>query len=837
MERQTSSLPSSQNSHHESFSPSLTHTDTTDVFIDPAFPRYEKNEDATLVVDAEPTSPLPESIPHIHKKILPIIPEMIKAVPEPLEGLKKFIETPVTIDEVPNKEAFMRNVFPWIVNALGEAGYDGQAIDGFLKKSIDHIDFTKSPEQYVVHINRIIQNICKQVLVEKHTITSIEQSTSTTPYTPAQDIRVEAALPIAIESRERIEEATVPTEKQTAVDAFQNKFNALIEQPFTSDLYDQFYLEIHTALRDRYDAVLLKAQANLTRYSNLYTPTPTEKVALQFLSTLKSQFVRMQATDSALGVTRAEIMNSLNRTDASIDEEAVKNFIQDYIDGTKNLFTNIDRLDEMISIAQGEEKPALGEAYRTQFESLRVEGNKVLTTLPTNHPLYNDFKIVVEKGISDLISAASVEKGGDKAVLERSSYFISLRDRIKAAILYIKAEQEFENFKNRQLQQVQNLEMSLAKPRESSSPETDIMKQRVLDNIAIIKKSLTSAGVLPDGVSMGALAAITLNHATEDFDEQKIHVKQVLGETNVFLEEINASPVRVSAADESIVREQESVVMPLTIETLRAPLRERTLQLRREIPEAVVSQSRFRYIRPLIKSARMGALALLALTFSSGQYKPSSQETGMLSLQALMGMNAPVSTDRTFAFDRGAIQEFLTISIATAAEENVLNILPVVSDEAPTNMSVPVEVVEGVILPTSESYSRTTLSPKMKIYGNADTVRVDPGIKFDVPNQSEQGTVYTAEDFHTHVYGDTFWDISEGESLAGTLPVMKQINPYFKQALIDRMRDRLNKNLELRERIGGFGATANDLVIGEKMNLKILNLEFILEAINAGYLQ
>ncbi len=828
MERQPSSTPAEHNSPPEAFNQSLNQThssaESTTYLVDPAYPRYDKLAEESLEIP--------------HKKIVPMIPNGIPEIPESLTGLKKFIDSPVTVSEIPNKEAFMRNVFPWIVNALGDAGYDSQGIDAFLKKSIDTLDFNKSPEQYLSDINRILHNIWEQVVVEKSKSPHVVPKVLAQPLVLTEENRmldtIQPLVPVQV-VKESIQNNS--PEKETVPDAFQNKFNALTEQPFDSDAYDKFYVEIHAALRNRYDAVVLKAQTTLTRYSNVYTPTPTEKVALQFLSTLKSQFVRMQGADSSLGVTRAEIFNNLNKTDVSMDEEAVKKFIQDYIDGTKNLFTNIDRLEEMITVAQGEEKPRIAEAYRAQFESLRVEGVKVLTSLPNNHPLYNEFKIVVEKGIGDLIEGASVEKGGDKAIQERSSYFISLRNRVQAAIGYVKAEQEFENFKNRQLQHVQNLELSLETNTENLPPEKTVIKETALSNLTTIKNCLTTAGVLPSGASMLALSELTLNESAKDFAIQKDTVKDILRATNEILQELHLSVENLSEDSESIRRLETSQVYPPHIATILTPLTERSLQLQTEFTESSVNRTRLLNLCSLIKPARMGALALLAVAFGSGQYKPAQNEIGAPALHNLMGMSATVVPNQV-TFDRTAIEEFLKVTSISTVEAKISDVPPVISEIVPVQSAAPVEVVPGVILPvTKYSIVPTQAAPELKIYGAADSVPLDPGISFNTPSQSEQGALYTEKDFHIVVYGDTFWDISEGESLAGTLPVMKQINPYFKQHLIDRMRDRLNADSEMRKKIGGFGETVNDLKTGLKINLKILNEEFLLEAINAGYLQ
>ena len=827
MERLLSSTRNEINSPPEAFNQSHTQPEVerTTHFKDPAYPRHDITND--------------ESIKIIPKRIVPIIPEGVIVVDESLKELKKFIDNPVTAEEIPNKEEFMQNVFPWIINALGYAGYNIDEVYAFLKKTTDLIDFNKPPEIFIADINRILNNTWKQVLEEKSKSTLLAPEAPTQPLVLTGENRVlekiQPIVPVQV-----VEESILKNslEKETVVDTFQNKFNALIEQPFNSDSYSQFYVEIHAALRDRYDSVTINAQNNLKRYSEFFTSS-TEKEALLFFSTLKSQYVSLQSKNSSLGIVRAEIMNSLNRTDASINEETVKTFIQDYIDGTKNIFTNIDRLEEMITIAQGEEKPRIAEAYRAQFESMRAEGTKVLTTLPSSHPLYNEFKIVVEKGIGDLIEGASVEKGGDRAIGEGSSYFISLRNRVQAAIGYVKAEQEFENYKHRKLNQVKILELSLTADTKTLSPKKLEVKIVVLDNIAKIRQMLAHVGTLPQGVLMLSLSELTLTEATQEFVIHKEKTKELLGETNEILEGIQDNPVLNDELNGAVPVAESVIEYPPAVKAVLAPLTDHSNMLHAEISESQVSRVRLVSIRKLFKPARMGALALLSLAFSSGQFKLDATEGSALSLHTLMGMSAPVTPlSPTFILDRAAIEEYLKFNIGNTLEAKAQEIMPNILTVAPKLAEVATEVVPGVVFPPRDYVSLTSQSaPELKIYGAVDTVPADPGISFDITNQSEQGGVYTDKDFYTIAYGDTFWDINEGETVAGTLPVMSQINPFFKQHLIDRLRDALNNDPELRKKIGGFGPEANDLITGEKINRKLLNEEAVLLAINHGYLQ
>ncbi|MES2966357.1 MAG: hypothetical protein V4668_01060 [Patescibacteria group bacterium] len=792
--------------------------------IDPAYPRYEKTTT--------------EILPIIPTKIVPIIPENIVVMDASLQALKKFIDNPVTAEEIPNKEAFMRNVFPWIVNALSNAEYDAAGIDAFLKQSIDTIDFHAPTEKYLNDINRVLQNIWKQVVVEKgatphevRPVVHVSEPLLLTKKEQVQDV---------VSSGPMVEKVDASKVSSATTKAFENTLESLDSEPFNREAYLQFVYEVHTSLRDRYDAVTKSAQQNLKRYSEFYTPSPTEKEALQFLSTLKSQYVRLQSKNSLLGVTRAEVMNSLNKTDAFTKEDEVKTFIHEYLAGTENLFTSIERLEAMIESAKGEEKPALGEAYRTQFESLRVAGEKILTTLPTSHQLYNDFKIVVEKGIGDLITAAAVENNGDKAVLERSSYFIILRDRVKASIAYIQAEQEFENFKQRQLRLVQTLESSLTADTEMLPQEKVVLKKTILENIEKINHALTKAGALPAGASLLSLSQSTLESATKDFATEREQVKLLLGETKEILKELqNDTSLLMTTESPDVEKVSESVPEPTpVVAAILVPLHERSQRYASEISESAVSRDRLRQIRSLFKPARIGMLALVAAAFGSDQYKPTNTNGGALSLSTLMGVSTPAITPE-LSLDRMAIEEFL--KHATQFKEEVqgnVNSLPLVEIPKLTPMPEVTEEVPGVVLPsTVYSVPEPNTPPELKIFGAADTIPLDPEMSFNSPTQSEQGAMYTEKDFHTLQYGDIFWDISEGETLAGTLPVMKQINPYFKQHLIDRLRDRINKSPELRKKIGGFGDTANDLVTGARMNLKVLNEEFTIEAVNAGYLQ
>lgn len=77
-------------------------------------------------------------------------------------------------------------------------------------------------------------------------------------------------------------------------------------------------------------------------------------------------------------------------------------------------------------------------------------------------------------------------------------------------------------------------------------------------------------------------------------------------------------------------------------------------------------------------------------------------------------------------------------------------------------------------------------------------------------------TAYPAE------AGDNYWDIMEGQTSAGEMPVMAMVSEGQEQALIDLTRDALEANDQLRADLG-FGDTMDDLALGAEVDLQKLN--------------
>lgn len=75
---------------------------------------------------------------------------------------------------------------------------------------------------------------------------------------------------------------------------------------------------------------------------------------------------------------------------------------------------------------------------------------------------------------------------------------------------------------------------------------------------------------------------------------------------------------------------------------------------------------------------------------------------------------------------------------------------------------------------------------------------------------------YTAE------RGDNMWDILEGQTEAGELPFMEQVDPDKLQGLLKEVELKLDADDSLRAEIG-FGDSSHDLGLGDKVDLEELN--------------
>jgi hypothetical protein len=687
-------------------------------------------------------------------------------------------------------------------------------------------------------------------------ILNSEMLVADTVVVPPEPLILNNPLPetLVLTTQERVIDTVAVTEQiaqsPQAVNLRQNKLEALNQQPFKRESYLEFAYEQHSELRAQYDAVLAKARLNLKRFSTLYTPSKTEKEALQFLSSLQAQYARMQKAESEIGIVRAELMNSLNRNDKQMSEVHIKEYTQSFLTEIDKLFTNINKLAELIEVAKSEEKPPLAEAYRSQLEIMRVDGNKILTTLPQNHPRYEEVVRMQTVDLPELITFASAEAGGDKNVLEQSSMFITRRDHIKQALVYIKKEQEYTDFATRMKSKVAKLELEIPEFTKLS-PEDKANIGSVLVDVAEMENILTMVSQLPELVPLSQMAQSTLKDEEARLTHHKTELLGYYGNAEVILEQLRknyASEVVVKAplilTDAELVSNLENSPGAIALLDNIRRYNENSALIMAQLTESTdLGSAGFRErvktlvaMIPLGKISKVAALgAFLAVTPESPANPPSN-----LFLNSLGSLALTPAVLSAKDYNASTIYDHLRQVSQIKVEAQSEDTPPVIMAEAPP-LSEPVrsevEIVPGVILPESSSTNFSQSSPQpLEIFSdNADEVPLDGGIKFASPIQAESEKSLDTK--YEIKWGDTFWDINEGQSLAGKLPVMEQINPYFRSALIDLARDEINKNQGLRTDIGGFGDTANDIVEGKEMNLVKLNRTLRGIAVEAGYLK
>lgn len=254
-----------------------------------------------------------------------------------------------------------------------------------------------------------------------------------------------------------------------------------------------------------------------------------------------------------------------------------------------------------------------------------------------------------------------------------------------------------------------------------------------------------------------------------------------------------------------------------------------------------VPQARFEKIRSLFGKdleVKLGRVALVALVGiitpkalnTDASVSPTVDTAGYATALQLPGF--PSNLNRT------TIEAYLK-SLEEPVPASLNSIPPVIPDYQPEKLELATTdvAVPGVVLPSPiSSIEINPNAPQLKPFSTkADSVPAESNMSFNDSLDYQVAPAVALKEYKIN-YGDTFWDINEGQTLAGKLPVLTQINPYFKQALIDRLRDKINSDPELRSRIGGIGETADNLITGAVMNLNVLNQEAGLIAIEYGYL-
>ncbi len=689
----------------------------------------------------------------------------------------------------------------------------------------------KLPDTLVLHK--------EQILPDPLILTKEQILPDTLVLTPEMQV-VDSNEPIVLET---VEEGNASSpEKLDLANAYQVKLDALNSQPFNHDAYFEFVFDVHTGLRHEYDEVVNAARNNLKRFDGFYAPSTVEKQALQLLSSLQGQYAKMQNPESDYGLSRGALTEKLSIAPTEAIEADIKVLSQDYLDATKKLFANISKLNGLVEVVKTEEKPTVAEVYRAQFEKIQTEGNQVLRSLPADHPLYERLKTAIESDLADLIKNAAIENGGDTAVLQNSSNFMARRDQIKNLIAFIKDEQEYQDFFGRARSRVQKLESQFETI--PASEQGAQVKTILAENIVKIKQALSgtdsqiaTVGVLENLKQQKSIIEMLLRDSEESITSLPAS-ETVLQEPTVgrvLTDEEVIERIKNSTRGSEIIAAQDryaerALLLPYFDEWTKA-VRRREQQSSEQFSGPVYEKAK--RLAAMLHLSKIGkaAAVLLALAGPAGLSSQKSDLTILGNPNLSAGMLAQSNVDYV------AISDYLRT--AEGSPTILETVAPEVSDVAPElpKAAAPVEAVPGVILPDTVSSIETGVADTPPDYysDDADEVPSDPGVVFESPTNTNVPEALR-QPYKINI-GDTFWDINEGETLARKLPVLSQINPYFKQALIDRMRDRINNDPAKRAVIGGFGNNADQLRAGELMNLDKLNELGVDLAVEYGYLK
>lgn len=632
--------------------------------------------------------------------------------------------------------------------------------------------------------------------------------------------------PIVLQTAEGVDEIN----KSEVESGYQSKLDKLNQRPFDSRAYLDYFMDVHTGLRSEYDTAVTSARTNLKRYSALYTPSKTEKEALQFLSRLQAQYAKMQNAGSSIGIIRAQLLTSLEDDSSQVAPEDIKNLTQTYTTEVEQFLGDIKKLEDLIEAAKSEEKPPLAEAYRAQFEKMRVEGNQVLQSLPASHPLYGRLKFAIEgdsnnKGdLIKLIEAAAI----DKAVLENSSSFIARRDQIKNLITFVKQEQEYQDFFTRAQARVQKLESAFEHI--PAGNQSEQVKRQLAENIVKVKQAL--AETTSQVATVGVL---------ENLQEKKNTVQGLLGESEELIKIVPTIEAEIEG-NEAITAPDEVLLQKLKEKVARVPVQdivpaefmaqyERHMadkkERERKLRETPTNLERFKNLARKIPLGNIikAAAVVLASTLPLGQ--ENKQGTNPMMGGPLVAGGILAQPNVNYA----AIYNYLkTIDVSTpevVASAEVMS-APAPKPELSNTTSAPTEVVPGVVFPENGVNSNSEIKPNFpKFYSaEANNVPIDPGIVLEAPQNTVVPEILKTP--YTLNIGDTFWDINEGQTIAGKLPVLSQIKSGEVQQFIDVLRDRINNDAQSRDSIGGFGSDASrpyadQLIAGKQMNLNKLN--------------
>ena len=816
----------------------------------------------------------------------------------PLTRLDGLIDKPIGLDEVESyngKDTYFTKILPWISAAFFEAGLKNE-LEIFEAKNLSRFESVTDANLMVIIFNKIIKEAYGEVVKgmfenrnSKVTFKSEEPvsilndskvtpGADSTPFRLTESMRIDtkydplpeenitdqvapvaaiAEIPTELTAPENVPKeegqngldlysltkgkVESKTENPEDVSNFQEKFrNLLDKESFTPSDYVEFVNELHTAVRSRYDEVIASAEKNLQRYSSTYTPSVTEKVALQFLSSLRARYEPMQAKESETGILRAKVISSPDNPDSHTNADDVRKFTEEYFETMKKVLSGITKLEGLIATSITETKPLMSETYQLQFETLRVSGNQVLSTLPENHELYEPFKNLIESRLRDVIANISDTANGNVYFISNYTDISIVRDKIKAAVSYLKTEQEFSDYKTRAQARLAKIKTKLTLQR-TDSTESQTLTQEIVEKVEQVNLDLATPITLGSQNNLAFAVASSVEASVKDIKDLETKIKVGLAEVEkklVLLGQLDPAKESTSRAlieDASVVT-PENFSIPKILEVASASNRLR--------PESVTNRERVKKLLSYFTLTKISQAAVLAAAVAWPTPTGTDSQAGsfpVMTTAPFVGVSslAEVST----AFSTTEISDYLrSVTTVKPAEASSVDMVaqPSINSYQPSNLQSPRTASEkdGVFVSVANQAIPVNAMPIPR-QSESEPSDAQPFIE-DVPVYQSAENSKTEDVKHTITKGDIFWNIAEGETAVGMLPVMQEINSKLHQKMIDIARKEINKNPELRRLIGGFDETkaipANYLIIGKSMNITELDRLMRKIAIDRGYL-
>lgn len=638
---------------------------------------------------------------------------------------------------------------------------------------------------------------------------------------------------------------------------------------FLENLFEKKDYLVH-----QYDFLMEDSKSKLRRFGGGYTPTEAEKKALIYRASLNGRYTQLMGK---IIESESEIIHQLElltEKNTNFNEEVFYQNIQQYINKIDELFTGVEEFELLITEAEKSEKQPKVEMYKAQFNQLRIEGNSLLKDLPEDDLSRKYLQTLLSVDLVDLIAETEGEEG--RLNLERNVDSVChRRDRIKNTIAYIKLEKDFVNKVEKTKLRVEKLKSTLAQIPEGDMESENGIARMVLSNQITALESLLVPEELVDwsnDFSLRASAENTFDQPSKILAEKLGKIKTLVNNSEL---ELRNYVQKNNFTNPSSTNSAESLENPETIETIDPNKMEvlddvppfESSEPKNEVhtitlssgeytditSEKINSQERQKIterlknrINSLNTMLGVGTRNKITQTLSVLR-KPESQKTlKAVSLAALLSLIPTNIFDGGKKFDPTLkdLQSPNTYSSSESAintgQINGAEILAylkslenklVVTAEASSGQNVNPAKAEVKINPTVPNQSKYTDAPVFQYSGmnQSETLpnipQFDSGVSITSQSEQLQNTVSpdTLPSFEGIIplyqvnKGDNFWNLMEGETKAGTMPIMDMVAPENKQALIDLIRDELNTNTEARKKMGTFGDTA-DLLFAEKPN-------------------